>query len=46
MEFDMGMTDNQFEKYNKLIVFIRKILKLIPADKRQELEDELDTILN
>lgn len=40
-----GMTDNQLKIYNRLLQFIRKLLKLIPDDKREALEEEFDTIL-
>ena len=39
------MTDNQLKIYNRLLQFIRKLLKLIPDDKREALEEEFDTIL-
>lgn len=39
------MTDNQLKIYNRLLQFIRKLLKLIPDDKRETLEEEFDTIL-
>lgn len=40
-----NMTDNQLKIYNRLLQFIRKLLKLIPDDKRETLEEEFDTIL-
>ena len=42
---NIGMTDNQLKIYNKLLQFIRKLLKLVPNDKREELEIEFDNIL-
>ena len=39
------MTDKQLRYINRLIAFIRKILKLVPQDRRDELEDEFDSIL-
>ena len=39
------MTDNQLKHLNRLYLFIRKLLKLVPQDKRKELEDEFDSIL-
>ena len=39
------MTDNQLKIYNRLLQFIRKLLKLVPDDKRETLEEEFDTIL-
>ncbi len=39
------MTDKQLQYINRLIVFVRKLLKLVPRDKRDELEDEFDSIL-
>ena len=46
MEFENGMTGNQIEKYNKLLVFIHKLMKLVPDDKRAKPEEELNTILS
>lgn len=40
-----NMTDNQLKIYNRLLQFIRKLLKLIPDDKRDALEEEFDSIL-
>lgn len=39
------MTDNQLKIYNRLLQFIRKLLKLVPDDKREMLEEEFDSIL-
>ena len=39
------MTDNQLKHLNRLYQFIRKLLKLIPQDMRDELETEFDDIL-
>lgn len=42
---NVGMTDNQLKIYNKLLKFIRKLLKLVPSEKRDALEEEFDNIL-
>lgn len=42
---NVGMTDNQLKIYNKLLKFIRKLLKLVPDEKREALEEEFDNIL-
>lgn len=39
------MTDNQLKYLNRLHQFIRKLLKLVPQEKREELETEFDEIL-
>ena len=39
------MTDKQLRYINRLIIFVRKLLKLVPQDKREELESEFDSIL-
>ncbi len=39
------MTDKQLRYINRLTVFVRKLLKLVPQEKRDELEEEFDTIL-
>lgn len=39
------MTDKQLRYINRLTVFVRKLLKLVPQDKRDELENEFDSIL-
>lgn len=39
------MTDSQLKHLNRLYLLIRKLLKLVPQDKREELEDEFDSIL-
>lgn len=39
------LTDRQLRYVNRLTVFIRKLLKLVPEDKREELENEFDDIL-
>ena len=39
------MTDNQLKHLNRLYKFIRKLLKLVPQDMREGLEDEFDNIL-
>ena len=40
-----NMTDKQLRHINRLTVFVRKLLKLVPQDKREELENEFDSIL-
>lgn len=40
-----NMTDKQLRYINRLTVFVRKLLKLVPQDKRDELENEFDSIL-
>lgn len=39
------MTDKQLRYINRLTVFVRKLLKLIPQEKREVLENEFDAIL-
>ncbi len=39
------MTDKQLRYITRLTVFVRKLLRLIPQDKREELEKEFDSIL-
>lgn len=39
------MTDRQLRYINRLMVFVRKLLKLAPPDKRDELESAFDSIL-
>ena len=39
------MTDNQLKHLNRLYQFIRKLLKLVPQDQREQLEQEFDEIL-
>lgn len=39
------MTDKQLRYINRLTVFVRKLLKLVPQEKREELESEFDAIL-
>lgn len=39
------MTDKQLRYINRLTVFVRKLLKLVPQEKREELENEFDSIL-
>lgn len=39
------MTDKQLRYINRLTVFVRKLLRLVPQEKRQELEEEFDGIL-
>lgn len=40
-----NMTDKQLRYINRLTVFVRKLLKLIPQEVREELEEEFDNIL-
>lgn len=40
-----NMTDKQLRYINRLTVFVRKLLKLVPAELRDDLETEFDTIL-
>ena len=42
---DENMTDKQLRYINRLTTFVRKLLKLVPQDKREELENEFDSIL-
>ena len=42
---DENMTDKQLRYINRLTVFVRKLLKLVPQDKREELENEFASIL-
>lgn len=39
------MTDKQLRYINRLTVFVRQLLKLVPQEKREELEKEFDDIL-
>lgn len=39
------MTDKQLRYINRLTVFVRKLLKLVPQESREELENEFDNIL-
>lgn len=39
------MTDMQLRYINRLTVFVRKLLKFVPQEKREELENEFDIIL-
>lgn len=39
------MTDKQLRYINRLTVFVRKLLKLVPQDQREMLENEFDSIL-
>lgn len=39
------MTDKQLRYINRLTVFVRKLLKLVPQEQREELENEFDSIL-
>ena len=39
------MTDKQLRYLNRLTVFVRKLLKLVPTEERDKLEEEFDKIL-
>lgn len=39
------MTDKQLRYINRLTVFVRKLLKLVPQEERDEFEKEFDSIL-
>ena len=39
------MTDKQLIYIAKMTMFIRKLLKLVPPEKRESLENEFDLIL-
>lgn len=39
------MTDRQLVYIGRMTMFIRKLLKLIPSEKRENLENEFDLIL-
>lgn len=39
------MTDKQLRFINRLTVFVRKLLRLVPQEMRDELENEFDSIL-
>lgn len=45
MEENTGMTDRQFRIYNKLIVFALKIIETMPEEQREELKEELYSII-
>ena len=40
-----NMTDKQLRYINRLTVFVRKLLKLVPKEQREDLENEFDSIL-
>ena len=40
-----NMTDKQLRFINRLTVFVRKLLKLVPQEMRDDLENEFDSIL-
>lgn len=40
------MTDSQLKHLNRLYLLIRKLLKLVPQDKREELKMNLITYYN
>lgn len=39
------MTDGQLQYLNRLNMFIRKLLRLVPKELREDLENEYDAIL-
>jgi hypothetical protein len=39
------MTDNQLKHLNRLYQFIRKLLRIVPQESREQLEEEFDKIL-
>lgn len=39
------MTDRQLQYLNRLNMFIRKLLRLVPKELRDDLENEYDAIL-
>ena len=39
------MTDNQLKHLNRLYQFIWKLLRLVPKEEREKLEEEFDKIL-
>lgn len=39
------MTDMQLRYISRLTVFVRKLLKFVPQENREELENEFDSIL-
>lgn len=39
------MTDRQLRYLNRLTIFVRKLLRLVPQEMRDELENEFDEIL-
>ena len=45
MKVSDNMTDKQLRYINRLTVFVRKLLKLVPEVQREELENEFDSIL-
>ena len=38
------MTDKQLRYINRLTVFVRKLLKLVTQEQKEELENEFDNI--
>lgn len=44
-EVSEQMTDKQLRYINRLTVFVRKLLRLVPQEMRDELENEFDNIL-
>lgn len=45
MEENTGMTDRQFKIYNKLIIFVLKLIEIIPEEQREQLKEELHGIM-
>lgn len=45
MRGDHNMTDKQLRYINRLTVFVRKLLRLVPQEQRDDLENEFDSIL-
>lgn len=45
MRSDNNMTDKQLRYINRLTVFVRKLLRLVPQEQRDDLENEFDSIL-
>ena len=39
------MTDKRLRYINRLTVFVRKLQRLVPQERREELENEFDSIL-
>ena len=45
MKVSDNMTDKQLRFINRLTVFVRKLLRLVPQEMREDLENEFDSIL-
>ena len=41
-----GMTDFQLKYLNSIYLYIRKILRSVPEEEREKLEEEIDKILS